>query len=731
MMISHMQEREQFLQLIKQKYNETDYKEIERALDFAIEAHGEQKRASGDPYIIHPIGAATTLAQMNLDPTTIVAALLHDVVDDTPRTIEDIEQIFGKEVVFLVSGVSKLGKVRFPKEKVVIEPIETRIDQPIDPRMENLRRMFVAMAEDLRVIFIKFADRLHNMKTLQFLPPDKQRRIALETLEVYAPLAYRLGMWEMRSQLEDLAFPYVYPKEYYWLLLNVEERYEERKRYLERIQPLAQDLLKKEGIEALVVNSRAKHYWSLYRKLLRYQMNFDQIHDLIALRVILKTVAECYEALGIIHLTWKPLPGKIKDYIALPKPNGYQSLHTSVFCEGGKITEFQLRTSQMHEEAEYGAAAHWSYKEGIGSKKQRSYNWIKQLSQWQTHEQGSKDFFESLKIDFFQDRIFVFTPKGDIIDLPEDATCVDFAYAIHSNLGDHCMGAKINGKMAALDTPLKIGDQVDIVISKTQRPNRDWLDFVKTNVARNHIKKWLRSASSDQNFLEGKQIIEKELKQLKSTTWDAISQERKSSVAKILQFSSPDQVLISLGSGDISCKEIIKHLFREEEVLRPAPLRFIPKLKEIPKGISIAGEQGLLFQFAKCCNPQMPHPIIAFITKTRGAAIHIENCPNIAAKREDFPERIVSASWQAAPKNYIANIKIYCNDRIGLLRDVAAETSSLGVNIMKTSATAANTKADIPSQIDLIVEIPNIEKLGTLLDKLSDIEGIIDVRKIQ
>lgn len=726
-----MQERDQFLQLTQQKYNEADAKEIGRALDFAIEAHGEQKRASGDPYIIHPIGAATTLAQMNLDPTTIVASLLHDVVDDTPRTLEDIEKLFGKEAAFLVSGVSKLGKVRFPKEKVVIEPIETRIDQPIDPSMENLRRMFVAMAEDLRVIFIKFADRLHNMKTLQFLPADKQKRIALETLEVYAPLAYRLGMWEMRSQLEDLAFPYVYPKEYYWLLLNVEERYEERKRYLERIQPLVQDLLKKGGIESLVVSSRAKHYWSLYRKLLRYQMNFDQIHDLIALRVILKTVAECYEALGVIHLQWKPLPGKIKDYIALPKPNGYQSLHTSVFCEEGKITEFQLRTLQMHEEAEYGAAAHWNYKEKIAARKQRSYNWIKQLSQWQTHTQGTKDFFESLKIDFFQDRIFVFTPKGDIIDLPEAGTPVDFAYAIHSNLGDHCIGAKINGKMAALDTPLKIGDQVDIVISKTQRPNRDWLDFVKTNVARNHIKKWLRSVSADQSLVQGKQIIEKELKRLKNTTWDAILQERKTNLAKILQFSSPDQVLIALGSGDISLKEVIRHLFREEEVLRSAPQRFVPKLKEIPQGISIAGEQGLLFQFAKCCNPKISHPIVAFITKARGAAIHIENCSNIAAKRVEFPKRIVSASWQAVPKHYLANIKVYCDDRIGLLRDVAATCSNLNVNIIKTSATAAHAQTNIPGQVDLVVEISNIERLGTLLDNLQDIEGVIDVKKIQ
>ena len=537
-------------------------------------------------------------------------------------------------------------------------------------------------------------------------------------------------MWEMRSQLEDLAFPYVYPKEYYWLLLNVEERYEERKKYLNHIQPRVTEVLEKENIRPVFVDSRAKHYWSLYRKLLRYQMDFDQIYDFVALRIILTTTSECYKALGILHLAWRPIPGRIKDYIAFPKPNGYQSLHTTVLCEGGKITEFQLRTNAMHEEAEFGAAAQWAYKEHLRGGKTRAYSWVKQLSQWQDHAGGSKEFFENLKIDFFRDRIFVFTPKGDIIDLPEDASPVDFAYNIHSDLGNHCTGAKINGRMTALDTPLKNGDQVEIIITKTQHPNRDWLDFVKTNLAKSHIRKWLRSASHEQNLILGKRIIERELKHLKSALWDAISAEKKNLLAKDFKVSSPEHILIALGNGDLSPKEVIGHLFKTEEVLKTAPQRFVPKLKDVPREIYIAGEGKLLYHIAKCCNPTPAQQIVAFITKTHGAAIHKEHCPDVIERQKEVSEKVILASWQSAEKSYLATIRIQCENRIGLLRDVAATCSNLGVNIAGSSAVTDGVDQNTSATVEISIEIPNIEKLETLLNKLEYIRGVFEVKRV-
>jgi GTP pyrophosphokinase len=462
---------------------------IGRAYNLSKHAHANQKRKSGEPYFIHPLSAAQYVADWKLDEQSIAAALLHDVVEDTSYPLSKIREEFGEEVAFLVDGVTKLGRIKY---------------RGIETQVENLRKMILALSEDIRVIIIKLADRLHNMRTLSALPHEKQKRIALETMDIYAPLAYRLGMQHLSGELEDLAFPYIYPQEYKWIIKNVKDRYEERERYLERVKPIVIEELKKNGIVPLMVDSRAKRYSSLYKKLLRYDMDIEKIYDLVALRIIVSSVEECYAVLGIIHKLWPPLPGRIKDYIALPKPNGYRSLHTTVFCLDQKITEIQIRTKEMHEEAENGIAAHWAYEQAKGSKtylrreaitaEKKELAWVEQLRSWQKEFTNPQEFLNSLKIDFFKDRIFAITPKGDVIDLPAGSTPVDFAYQIHSEIGDACAGAKVNGKIVPLNYELKSGDLVEIMTQKGKLPSESWLEFVKTSSARNHIKARLRSA---------------------------------------------------------------------------------------------------------------------------------------------------------------------------------------------------------------------------------------------
>jgi len=477
----------------KSPKSEKEIEFIKRAFEFSKAAHTGQKRKSGEPYFNHSFETALKIAQWQLDYQTIAAALLHDTVEDGKDIdLDKIKKEFGEEVTFLVEGITKLGRLKYrtPEEK----------------QAENLRKMFLAISHDIRVIIIKLADRFHNMKTLQFRPPQKQKRIALETYDIYAPLAYRLGMTGFAGEIEDLAFHYLYPKEYQWLLENVQERFEERERYLEKVEPVLRKSLKENSIEPLKIDFRAKHYSSLYKKLLRNDMNLDQIYDLVALRVVVKTIEDCYAVLGIVHNLWPPLPGRIKDYIALPKPNGYRSLHTTVFCLDNRPTEIQIRTLEMHEEAENGIAAHWAYEQKKGTKdylnKKTSFAdrneliWVQQLKNWQKDFSNPEDFLKSLKIDFFKDRIFAITPKGEVVDLPAGATPIDFAYSIHSTVGDECVGAKINGKISPLDHQLQSGDMVEILMQKSKRPSESWLRFAKTDQARRKIKSRLKESNS-------------------------------------------------------------------------------------------------------------------------------------------------------------------------------------------------------------------------------------------
>ncbi|MBI5306284.1 RelA/SpoT family protein [Candidatus Wolfebacteria bacterium] len=505
-------------------FDQNEISLLERAFNFAKKAHQSQKRKSGEPYFNHCYQTALQLANWQMDSSTIAAGLLHDVAEDTINSIDEIKKNFGEEIAFLVDGVTKLGYLKYQKEEnsaKKTKQIETA---------ENLRKMILALSRDLRVIFIKLSDRLHNMKTLYAQPAQKQKQIALETSEIYAPLAYRLGMANLAGELEDLAFPHLYPQEYKWLKENIKERYEERQKYSEKIKIIAAKILKENGIEPIKIDFRAKRYSSLYKKLFRLDMNLEQVYDLVALRVIVKNIEECYAAMGIIHQFWPPMPGKIKDYIAMPKPNGYQSLHTTVFCLNNKPTEFQIRTEKMHEEAENGIAAYWAYTEAKGTKKyeeqkpifaeKKELTWINQLKEWQKEVANPEEFIQSLKIDFFKDRIFAITPKGEVMDLPFGATPVDFAYAIHTDIGDQCVGAKINGKITSLNHQLQSGDLVEILTQKSKKPSESWLEFVKTSMAKKKIKLSVKKSSqlNKKEMAEFKIIAEDKIGLLKNIT---------------------------------------------------------------------------------------------------------------------------------------------------------------------------------------------------------------------
>lgn len=562
---------------------------IERAYEFAKKIHAGQKRASGEDYILHCLGAAEIVSDLKVDSKTIAATLLHDVIDDGPgdkaELEKQVEKEFGKEITRLVNGITKLGKIKY---------------RGAQRQIENLRKMFLAMAEDIRVVIIKLADRLHNMRTLSFLPPVKQQRIAAETLNIYAPLADRLGIGHLTGELEDLSFKYLMAGEYEWLVNQVREQIDEREKYLQKVAPILKKEIIKENIGLVNIHWRAKHYWSLYRKLQRHEMNLSRIYDLVALRVIVKDIDDCYATLGLVHKLWRPLPGRIKDYIALPKPNGYQSIHTTVFCQGGKITEIQIRTAKMDEEAERGIAAHWYYTEQKGIKSylkkiftpapEKELRWIKQLQDWQKETQAApEDFFQSLKIDFFKDRIFVFTPQGDVIDLPESATPLDFAYHIHSDIGHHYQGAKVDGKMVALTAPLHNGQVVEIITQKNARPSQDWLKIAKTNQALNKIRQWL---SKNPSF--GEAAKEEEIK---------------------------------------------KELPKAEQPIKTATRQII--LKPV---IEVAGDQKISTVLAKCCRPQPPDEIVGYVTLHQRITVHKRDCKSLAKIKDQ--KRLVSVNWK-------------------------------------------------------------------------------------
>jgi len=640
---------------------------IQRAYKFANKAHRGQKRENGEKYINHSLNAALILTQMKLDTASIAAALLHDAVDDTPITLQDIKKEFGQEIASLVEGTSKLGKIKY---------------RGIERHIENLRKMFLAMAKDIRIIIIKLADRLHNMKTLSALPKRKQKRIALETLEIYAPIAHRLGIGKLKGDMEDLAFPYVYSEQYNWLKTKVKDRLQTRETYLKKIKPIIKKKLQQAGINYIDIHARAKRYYSLYKKLGRYNMDFSKIYDLIALRIIVPTIEDCYATLGVIHKNWKPLPGRIKDYIAVPKANGYQSLHTTVFCINGKITEFQIRTPQIHWEAEYGVAAHWFRPEENGKTKyygikKSQLEWIKELKNWQKDISRPKEFLKSLRVDFFKYRIFVFTPKGDIVNLPEGATPIDFAYRIHTELGHRCGGVKVDGKIISLNQPLYNGQIVEILAKKEAGPSQDWLKFVKTNYAKAKIKGWFKE-----------------------------SEEKPAKNKKSLEKTAAPKMNLD--------KEIIVQHFSSAT-----------KRKILEKPIKIGGEDNLVIKLAKCCNPLPGEPILGYITTLRSITIHHRKCSNVTNKKDR--KRIIPVSWKNASAPQPTTVEIIAKDRIGLIKDITGVLSKLRINIINISA--SEPSKDIALAL-LTLEIANIDQLNKAQQKLEEIKGVWKVKRI-
>ncbi|MGB9867255.1 MAG: RelA/SpoT family protein [Bacillota bacterium] len=695
---------------------------VERAFEFSRQAHLGQHRASGEEYIQHPLSVAMILAELEMDVDTIAAALLHDVVEDTQVGIEHIREEFGPEVALLVDGVTKLSKLEFRT--------------PLEEQAENFRKMFLAMAEDLRVIIIKLADRLHNMRTIDHLDEERRKRIAQETLEIYAPLAHRLGMWRFKWELEDLAFKVLMPREYYALAEGIARQRAEREKLIQEVTAALRAKLAELGVKG-DVQGRAKHFYSIYKKMQEQQKELKDIYDLIAVRVIVNSVRDCYAVLGVVHTMWKPIPGRFKDYIAMPKSNMYQSLHTTVIGPDGEPFEIQIRTWEMHRTAEYGIAAHWRYKEGKKGDPQldEKLAWLRQVLDWQRELKDAREFMESLKIDLFDDEVFVFTPKGDVIDLPAGATPLDFAYQIHTDVGHRCVGVKVNGKLVPLDYELKNGDIVEILTSKQSAgPSLDWLNLVKTSAAKNKIRQFFKRQRREENIARGKELLEKEAKRLGLDLRVLSDESVLDEVRKKLNLSTPDDVFAAVGYGGITPQLVVSKL--KEELLKRTPVldlkRVVPEetRRVRPKagqGVSVKGLSNVLVKFAKCCNPVPGDPIIGYITRGRGVSIHRVNCPNVMLYAKE-PERLIEASWQAEPQFSLpVDIAVRGFDRPGLLSDVAAVVAELKSNILSARA---RTTAEGGAIIEMTVEIRDLAHLQQLITKISRVKDVLSVLRV-
>jgi GTP diphosphokinase / guanosine-3',5'-bis(diphosphate) 3'-diphosphatase len=693
---------------------------VDRAYRFAASAHDGQTRRSGDPYIVHPVAVATILTDLHLDCATICAALLHDVAEDTEFGIDRLSSEFGPEIASLVDGVTKLRRA----EDMLADPT-SRAQARDQAWAESVRKMFLAMAEDIRVVLIRLADRLHNMRTLDYMTPEKQRRIAQETMEIYAPLASRLGIWQIKWELEDLAFRHLEPVAYKDIARKLQSRRVQREKYIVQVQDELHQELKKAGIEA-DISGRPKHIYSIWRKMQRRGVDFSNIYDLLALRVIVEDVSACYHALGVVHALWRPIAGQFDDYIAMPKDSLYQSLHTTVIGPEGRPLEIQIRTGEMHRIAEYGIAAHWRYKEGVrrDTKYDDKIAWLRQLLDWHQDVAGAQEFVESLKTDVFQDQVYVFTPKGEIREMPTGATPLDFAYRIHTDIGHRCVGGKVNGRLVSLDYQLKNGEIVEIITSKSPKgPTRDWLNpnlnYVKTHHAREKIRQWFRRQQREENIVRGREIMEKELARL------GLSKTPPEELAALLKFDKVDDFLAALGSGDISPQNVALKVLGEQQPSAVAPVEQPqPRPTNPATGISVLGVGDLLTRIARCCNPVPGEAIVGYITRGTGITVHRSDCPNIAS--EDERERLVPVEWGEATRLYPVKIRLEAWDRDGLLRDVAGIVAEDKINM---STVSAISHPDRTCTIRATLEITDVGKLGRILTKLEGIRGIFAVAR--
>lgn len=698
--------------------------DVTKAYNLAEEAHKDQRRVSGEPYILHPLAVAQILADMKIDTTTITASLLHDVVEDTSYTLKDIKKMFGKEVAFLVDGVTKLSRLNY----------RTKEDQ----QLNSMRKMFLAMAKDVRVVVIKLADRLHNMRTLRYMRSDKQKRIAQETLEIFAPLAHRLGIFNIKWELEDLSFRYLEPDKYYDLV----DQMKQKRHVREEIVNEAIDVLKKALDDAHIhceINGRPKHFYSIYKKMKKDNRDLSQVYDLFAIRVIVDDVKDCYGVLGIVHSLWKPLPYRFKDYIAMPKPNNYQSLHTTVIGTRGQPVEIQIRTWEMHRIAEYGVAAHWRYKEGNQTANKDAFDekmgWLRNLLEWQDTS-NPKEFVNALKLDAFSDEVFVFSPRGDVIDLPQGSIPIDFAYRIHTDVGHRCVGAKINGKIVPLDYKLKNGDIVEIITSKVGKPSLDWLNIVGSSESRSKIRSWFKKENREENIAKGLDALERECKRL-GHDWKALNVGgRLGRVAKQMNAGSEDDLVAAVGYGGFAVNTVLIKLLelhkkdlqkQEEKTNSLAALEKLKTKKPVKHngtGILVKGEPGLLVRLAKCCSPVPGDPIIGFITRGRGVSVHRADCPNVTHGQNDV-DRLIDVEWDYdGNERFEVNMEIVAYDRTGIMAEIMATLAEMKISILSVNAKTSDTKNVTIHMGISIKDLAQFEFVATKIRRLKDVYAV-------
>ena len=721
---------------IENDLNDADKDLISRAFKFAYNLHQGQLRKSGEPYICHPVAVAGILRDLGGSPVMIAAGFLHDVVEDTEVTVEEIEERFGEEVRRLVEGVTKLSKINF-KSKT-------------ESQAENFRRMFLAMAQDIRVIVVKLADRLHNMRTLQVMPEHKRRAKALETREIFAPLANRLGIWHVKWDLEDLAFKYLETDAYRQIQQLVADKRGAREERLTKVAETLRSRLKQAGIECVDLSGRPKHLYSIYQKMQRQNKEFHEIFDLAALRIIVKSNEECYRALALVHDSFRPIPGRFKDYIGLPKPNRYQSLHTGVIGPWGRPLEVQIRTLEMHHVAEYGIAAHWIYKETGGSDRiqmtaaDEKFTWLRQLLEWQNDLKDAQEYLESIKDNLFEDDVYVFTPKGDLVALSPGSTAVDFAYRIHTEVGNHCAGAKINGRMIPLSTRLDNGDIVEIITQKNSHPSLDWLNFAATSAAKNRIKQWYKRSRREENIARGRELLEKELG--KSGFESLLKSEPMQTVADKCNYQNVDDLLAALGYGEVTLNLVLNRWREIVKLQEPAATDFNEILSNLSTSTSkvlregntsnthssdspIIGVEGLMYYVAGCCNPIPGEPIIGVVTRGRGISIHRQGCHNL---KHTGCERLVPVSWNHSQETlrhhqtYSVNVQIEALDRVGVFKDILSRLSDQRINVSH-----ANVKTAInqPALIDLGIEVSDKKQLEQVFNQIKKMSDILNIRR--
>ena len=734
---------EQVIDTCKKYMNDKQIAFVEEAYEFAKNAHSEQKRASGQPYIVHPTQVAGTLAKLSLDPDTIAAGFLHDTVEDTPVTNDDIKEKFGKDVAFIVDGVTKLNKYQYKSHQEFLA--------------ENHRKMLIAMAKDIRVIMVKLADRLHNMHTLEHLRPDKQRRIASETMDIYAPLADRLGIGTIKWELEDMSFHYLNPKAYYRIVNLMSLKRSQRENYIQDAIKTLKDSLDSLGIK-YEIYGRPKHIYSIYKKMVNKHKDFNEIYDLLAVRVIVKTVKDCYAVLGAVHTKWKPMPGRFKDYIAVPKVNGYQSLHTTIIGPGGRPLEIQIRTEQMHEVAEYGVAAHWAYKRGnLKGVEQTSSNekldMVREILELKDETSDADEFMKSVKSEIFSDRVYVFTPKGEVYELPKGSVTLDFAYEIHTQVGSHSVGAKVNGKLVPLDYKLKNGDVIEIMTQSNASPSRDWVDMVKTSRARNKIRRYFRNQDRDHSIEQGEEMVAEKLRDQGLAPKEFMSKEHIEPLLDQLNYHNADEMYASIGFGDLSAIGVVNRLTAdlrrederkkqkqlEEEILNsgqksvsePQPHKKDSKAMKIKhkNGVMIQGISDLMLHLAKCCNPVPGDEIVGYVTKGRGVTIHRADCRNIV-NNDESKGRLIEVQWENVEENsaqaFNANIEVFGYNRGKLLTDVITKLNTLTPNINNISG---KVNEDNIAHIYATVAVNNSAQLDGILTKLRDIPDIYQTRR--